>query len=105
MNQYQIKIMLWNCCGAGNNAFVHVFNHYIRENQPTMLIIMKTRIEPGILCKKFSQLGFDGYEHMENTGFEGGGIAIRWKKEKIQIRFLQKTFLVFTCYSQNWGRN
>lgn len=51
MIQDQIKIMFWNCRGAGNNAFVRVCSHYIRENQPTMLIIIETHIDPSLYVK------------------------------------------------------
>lgn len=72
-------IMFWNCRETDNKAFILVCNHYFWENQHAMLIITKTRIEPGMLCKKLNQLGFDGYEYSDNKGFVGE-IAMGWKK-------------------------
>lgn len=71
LHHNQIKVMFWNCHGAGNKDFISVCKKYIRENYPYVFMIMETRIDPSLLSKTFSFLGFEGYLFVENQGAWG----------------------------------
>lgn len=56
-----------------------------------MFIVLETKIDLAKLCKKFNQLGFDGYKYTDVRGFLGG-TDIAWKQEKMTITIKHKHF-------------
>lgn len=77
----QCKIFIWNCRGTAGKEFLRVCNNYIRMKKPG----------PRKLGKKFSLLGFDGYECTVTMSY-AGGIAMAWKEEKVIIDIVNKDF-------------
>lgn len=54
-------------------------------------MIMETRIDPSLLSKMFSFLGFEGYLFVKNQG--AWGIAMGWNSDILRLTLLQKPFL------------
>ncbi|KAI5392732.1 hypothetical protein KIW84_060051 [Lathyrus oleraceus] len=93
LHHNQIKVMFWNCRGAGNKDFISVCKQYIRENYPSVFMIMETRMDPSLLSKMFSFLGFEVYLFVENQG--AWEIAMGWNSDILRLTLLQKPFLFF----------
>lgn len=56
-----------------------------------MFVIIETRIDSSKHCKKFNDLGFDGYDYMNVRGY-AWWIAMGWKTNKINVKILKKHF-------------
>ena len=79
-NSLQMKILIWNCRGAGNPYFRRNFADLIQTHRLEISIIMKTRISGQRAKDISSSLGFDNICCSDAFGFRGG-IWILWNLE------------------------
>ena len=79
--------MTWNVQGAGNARFLNTLKELIRKYDPTILVLVETKIsgrQAEEVCKK---IGFDGQFRIDAQGFSGG-IWLFWKVQLVQIQIL-----------------
>lgn len=72
-----MNLLFWNCYGIANEATVRVVNNLVHVHDPTVLVLLETRIsqdKANILCSKF---GFSCCYKMKVDGF-GGAIWMLW---------------------------
>lgn len=78
MNFKQCKFVIWNCIRVSSKVFLQVSKNYIRESQPDIFIVLETRDDTRKVCKKFNQVGFNGYNYTYVRDIFGC-IAMAWK--------------------------
>jgi len=81
------SIMTWNVQGAGSVRFLNILKELIRKYDPTIMVLVETKIsgrQAEEVCKK---IGFDGQFRVDAQGFSGG-IWLFWKAQLVQIQIL-----------------
>ena len=89
---YQVfmNIIVWNCRGALKPNFQSHVRELVRNHNPSIMVIMETRIG-GIRAKEISdRLPFDGAFHTETMGF-AGGIWLLWNSDMVEVVHLANT--------------
>ena len=68
-----MRALAWNCWGIGNASIVRVLKVLIRENQPDLVFLSKTKIdeEKMVVVKKKNRLGFERREDIATKGKSG----------------------------------
>ena len=85
-----IKILVWNCRGAGNSNFRRNFLNLNRLHRPSIVVIMETRISSARANDLSFNLGFDSVCHSDVNGFSGG-IWILWNSDETNLDILLVT--------------
>lgn len=67
-----MRILLWNCRGAGNLNFRRNFANLVRSHSPAIAVLVETRISGPRAEDISSTLGFDSVCRSEAEGFRGG---------------------------------
>ena len=75
----KMKIIIWNVCGASNNAFVPHAWDVVRLNKPSIFIIFEAKAEECRVRQVTRLLGFDDFKAIPPHGLKGG-IWLMWKK-------------------------
>lgn len=70
INQLTNRIMILNCRGAAGKAFHRVCERFVKDNSPSIVVILETRMDPLKLYRTFSQLGSESLVGSEVIGFE-----------------------------------
>lgn len=70
INQLTNRIMIWNCPGVAGRAFHRVCERFVKDNNPGIVVILETHMDPLKLYRTFSQLGSDSMVGSEVRGFE-----------------------------------
>lgn len=91
VSQLTNRIMIWNYRGEASKAFQRVCKQLVKENNPYIVVIVETRMEPHKLEKTFILLGFNILVRSEVRGFSGG-ISMAWKSNRVKVDVLQKYF-------------
>ncbi|KAL8129303.1 hypothetical protein V2J09_018458 [Rumex salicifolius] len=84
MIRQNINIITWNAQGAGRKEFFITLKEIVRIHDPTILVLVETRISGSQADKVCQGIGFDGILRAEAIGFSGG-ISVLWRKAVIQI--------------------
>lgn len=71
-NLTPIKILIWNCRGAGCPTFCRDFANLLRSHHPEIAIIMETCISGFRAEEVSSSFGFDKVSRSDAVGFCGG---------------------------------
>ncbi|KAL8152729.1 LOW QUALITY PROTEIN: hypothetical protein V2J09_010489 [Rumex salicifolius] len=79
-----LKIISWKVQGAGNKQFLHSLKDIIRMNDPTILVLLETRISRSLVEKVCSQIGFDSLIRSEASEFSGG-IWVLWHNDRVVV--------------------
>ena len=84
LNIISMKILLWNCRGAGNPNFRRNFVELMRYHQPSIVMLVETHIS-GQQAEIISMgLGFDSVVQSKAKGFSGG-IWLLWDSDAVNI--------------------
>lgn len=67
-----MNVIVWNCRGAIRPNFVSFVMDLVRDFDPTILIITKTRIGGSKAKKIIDRLPFNGAIHVDMVGYAGG---------------------------------
>lgn len=67
-----MKLLIWNCKGAGNKAFKHTMKELERNHKPSIIVLMETKVELSSMVLFFSKLGFIASSHVDPVGRSGG---------------------------------
>ena len=75
-----MSALVWNCWGIGNASIVRVLKVLIRENQPDLVFLSKTKIdeEKMVVVKKKGQVLRE--EKTQQQKEKAGGIMMMWKE-------------------------
>ncbi|KAJ4965543.1 hypothetical protein NE237_017392 [Protea cynaroides] len=79
-----LKILSWNCRGAGNVSFLKAIGDLIHQHNPSMLILMETVISGAEVSRVIEKLGFSASFCLDSQGFSGG-IWILWKMDDLEV--------------------
>ena len=85
-----MKILIWNCKGAGNLFFRHSFFDLIRSHRPTIAVIMETRIFGQRAEDVSFSLGFENVYRSDAVSFRGG-IWVLWNERNTNLEILLVT--------------
>ncbi|KAL8143889.1 hypothetical protein V2J09_016921 [Rumex salicifolius] len=80
----EFKIISWNIQGAGNKQFLHCLKDLIRMHDPTILVLLETRISGTQADKVCAQIGSDSLIRSEASGFSGG-IWVLWRNDRVFV--------------------
>ena len=67
-----MRILVWNCRGAGNEDFLGVIRDLISVHDPVILVLVETRISGDRADEVSRRIGFSSSTRMETQGFSGG---------------------------------
>lgn len=82
-----MKIILWNCRGAGSQGFFRHLKEVVRNYQPTILCLVETRTNSNKACRVLRSFHFTNMAVVENRGFRGG-IWCFWDANQIAIQVI-----------------
>ena len=86
-NFLSMKILVWNCTGAGNPNFCRNFTDMVCSHRPSIAIILETRISSQRADSISSSLGFDNVCRLDADGSRGC-IWILWNARDITLDIL-----------------
>ncbi|KAI8007178.1 hypothetical protein LOK49_LG07G02768 [Camellia lanceoleosa] len=67
-----MKLLIWNCRGAGNNTFKRNLRELLRTHKPEILVLMETKVSFSSLGNFFNNLGFSASTVVDPIGRMGG---------------------------------
>ena len=67
-----MNIIAWNCKGTWKPAFKSHVRELVRNHDPAVLIVIKTRIGGDRAKEITDELPFDGAIHTDIIGYAGG---------------------------------
>ncbi|KAK9265995.1 hypothetical protein L1049_012495 [Liquidambar formosana] len=85
-----MKIIAWNCRGAGNNRFLMHARELLRHHAPDIFIILEPRMGGNAALVCAQTLGFDGVFHIDPVGYFGG-IWLFWNGTETTFNLLHAT--------------
>ncbi|CAN1182866.1 hypothetical protein LINPERHAP2_LOCUS36213 [Linum perenne] len=85
-----IKLISWNCRGAGNDRFLSAFKSYILEFNPNVVILVEPKISGDNSVRVCRKLGFDAFLRVKVVGFSGG-IWVVWHPTKFSLTFIDSS--------------
>lgn len=71
-NPSEMKILVWNCRGAGTTSFGRTLLNMARRLRPAIAVIMETRISGTRANEVSSSFGFNNVYHSDASCFSGG---------------------------------
>ncbi|KAL7196594.1 hypothetical protein ACSBR1_036576 [Camellia fascicularis] len=72
-----LKLLIWNCYGAGNNTFKRNLVEIIRVHKSEILILLETNVVFSTMGNFFNRLGFTASTTVDPIS-RSGGIWIVW---------------------------
>ncbi|KAI8020966.1 hypothetical protein LOK49_LG03G00982 [Camellia lanceoleosa] len=67
-----MKLLIWNCKGAGNKAFNCTMKELEKNHKPSIIVLMETKVELSSMGSFFNNLGFTASSHVDPVGRSGG---------------------------------
>ncbi|XP_028109540.1 uncharacterized protein LOC114308198 [Camellia sinensis] len=83
-----MKLLIWNCRGAGNKIFRRTLKELVQNYKPLILALMETKAELSAMGQFFNKLGFTASSHVDPVG-RSGGIWILWDPFRATIKALE----------------
>ncbi|CAN1846263.1 Transposon TX1 uncharacterized 149 kDa protein [Linum perenne] len=83
-----IKLISWNCRGAGHRDFAASFKFIVGQNSPNIFFVFETRISGDRAIQVARSLGFDSYFIVDAVGYVGGIWAF-WREHEEQVTVLE----------------
>ncbi|KAL7201796.1 hypothetical protein ACSBR1_033489 [Camellia fascicularis] len=80
-----IRILFWNCRGAGNNKFKRNLVEIIKTHKPEILVLMETKVAFSTMSEFFNRLGFTASSTIDPVS-RVGGIWIVWDTSQVNVR-------------------
>lgn len=81
---FPMKIVSWNCRGAGKPSFVMVAKDLIRTHRPNICAIFETHLSESNSLKVVRRLGYSNWFCVESAGLSGG-IWLLWNEADIVV--------------------
>lgn len=83
-----MKILVWNCRGAGSKRFHGVIMDLLYLYKPDIVVLLETWVSGEKADKVVRGLGFPSSHRVEPQGYSGG-IGVLWKSKDISVDVLQ----------------
>ncbi|KAI8019049.1 hypothetical protein LOK49_LG04G00938 [Camellia lanceoleosa] len=80
-----LKLLIWNCRGAGHKTFKCNLVEILRSHKPEILILMETKLAFSKMGNFFNHLGFTASTIVDPIG-KVGGIWILWDTNHVNVR-------------------
>ena len=82
--------IIWNCRGASKPSFQKRVREMVQKHNPTILVVMETRVGVNRAREITGRLPFDGVIHSDAVGF-ASGIWVLWNSERVDVAHLAST--------------
>ncbi|XP_028068131.1 uncharacterized protein LOC114270746 isoform X1 [Camellia sinensis] len=78
-----LRLLFWNCCGAGNNSFKRNLVEIIQAHKPEIIVLMETKIAYSKMSNFFTRLGTAS--SIVNPVDRVGGIWVIWDTNHVNV--------------------
>ena len=85
-----MNIIAWNCRGALKPSFQDHINELAHRYDPTILVVMETKVGGARAKEITDRLPFDGAIHTETIGY-AGGLWLLWNADRVEVEALART--------------
>lgn len=85
-----MNMVIWNCKGALKPNFQSYVQELVRFHDPTMLVVMKTRVGGNRARDITNRLPFDGTIHTETIG-RAGRLWLLWNSDRVEVSLLSSS--------------
>ena len=85
-----MNIIVWNYRGALKPSFQKYVRELVQNHDPTILVVMETRVGGEKARAITNNLLFDGAIHTNTIGY-AGGLWVLWKSNKVEVSSLAST--------------
>lgn len=85
-----MNVIIWNYRGALNSSFKKRASELVQNHNPTILVVMETRVGGERAREITSLLPFDGAIHTDTIGY-AGGLWVLWNADRVDIALLSRT--------------
>ncbi|KAL7254943.1 hypothetical protein ACSBR1_009157 [Camellia fascicularis] len=80
-----LKILIWNCRGAGNNTFRRNMCELLQTHKPGILVLLETKVTYSSTGNFFSNMGLLAATIVDPVGCSGG-IWLIWDTDQVNVR-------------------
>ena len=87
---FLMNIIVWNYRGAVKPSFQKYVRELVQNHDPTILVVMETRVGGEKARAITNNLLFDGAIHTNTIGYVGG-LWVLWKSNKVEVSSLAST--------------
>ena len=85
-----MNCIVWNSRGTSKPSFQKHVGELVRYHNPTILVVIETRVGADKAKGIIDRLPFDGSVHMDTIGFSGE-IWMLWDSERVEVTPLANT--------------
>ena len=82
-----MNIIVWNCRGARKPSFQKHVRDLVQSHDPTILVVMETRVGGERAREITDKLPFDGAIHTDTIGYSSG-LWVLWNADKVEVSSL-----------------
>ncbi|XP_028121413.1 uncharacterized protein LOC114318678 [Camellia sinensis] len=82
-----MKVLVWNCRGAGNDATFRTICELVRSYDPVILVLLETRVASQKAKRIIRRTRLSDMAAVEATGF-AGGIWLFWRADLVEVEVL-----------------
>ena len=79
-----MNIIVWNCRGVLKPNFQSHVRDLVRTHNPSILVVMETRVGGDRAKEIINRLPFDGFIYTDTLGF-AGGIWLLWNSDRVEV--------------------
>ncbi|KAI7989214.1 hypothetical protein LOK49_LG13G00063 [Camellia lanceoleosa] len=97
-----MKLLIWNCRGAGNKAFKRTMKELEKNHKPSIIVLMETKVVLSSMGLFFNKLGFTASSHVDPVG-RSGGIWVLWDPFRVTVKALEVNAQVIHAKIQRDG--
>ncbi|GMP28899.1 hypothetical protein CsSME_00004248 [Camellia sinensis var. sinensis] len=97
-----MKLLIWNCRGAGNKAFKHTLKELEKNHKPSIIVLMETKVDLSSMGLFFNKLGFTTSSHIDPIG-KSGGMWVLWDPFCVIVKALDVNAQVIHAKIQRDG--
>lgn len=80
-----MKIIVWNCRGAGNDAFKNSMRDLYDEHKHDIVILIETKVPLSNMGTFFCQFGLVESAHVDPVG-KSGGLWLLWNPATVTVK-------------------
>lgn len=84
-----MNVIIWNCRGTLKPSFQNRIRELVQNHNPTILVVMETRVEGDRAREITDRLPFDGAVH-DTIGY-ASGLWVLWNSDRVEVSPLAST--------------